>query len=218
MDALRPTEGHTDVRRLVALLIATAAIAVLPASAAMAGVLVQSAPSCSAQTLSQPFARWLDPLSYTLAPGGGFEAGGPAWKLSGNAAVVAGNEPFYVRAKSDTRSLRLPSGSSVTSPVMCVGLAHPTIRMFTKVSGGVPLLSSLRIEALVEDNLGLIKSLPVLAVPLGSQWAPTLPGLLVANLLPLLPGDMTPIAFKITAVGPGTWSVDDVYVDPWGHR
>jgi hypothetical protein len=212
----RPKD-HTDVRRLAALLLVTAAAA-LSASAATAGVLVQSATSCDDQALSQPFVRWLDPLSYTVAPGGGFEAGGPAWKLAGNAAVVAGNEPYYVGGKDHTRSLRLPSGSSVTSPVMCVGLAHPTVRMFTKVSGGVPLLSSLRIEALVEDNLGLIKSLPVLAVPLGSQWGPTLPGLLVANLLPLLPGDRTPIAFRITAVGPGTWSVDDVYVDPWGHR
>lgn len=206
------------MRRLAALLLTTAAAAVLPASAATAGVLVQSAPSCADQATSQPFARWLDPLTYTLAPGGDFEAGGPAWTLSGNAAVVAGNEPYDVGGTGDTRSLRLPSGSSATSPVMCVGLTYPTVRMFTKVSGGVPLLSSLRINALVEDNLGLIKSVPVLAVPLGSQWAPTLPGLLVANLLPLLPGDMTPIALKITAVGPGTWSVDDVYVDPWGAR
>jgi hypothetical protein len=210
-------EGPQDVKRLAVLLL-TAAAAVIPASSANAGVLVQSAASCDDQAMSQPFVRWLDPFRYTLAPGGDFEAGGRAWTLGGNAAVVAGNEPYHVGGNDDSRSLRLPSGSSAISPAMCVGLLHPTVRMFTKVSGGLPLLSSLRIDALVEDNLGLVKSLPVLALPLGSQWAPTLPGLLVANLLPLLPGDMTPIAFKLTAVGPGTWNVDDVYVDPWGHR
>ena len=37
---------------------------------------------------------------------------------------------------------------------------------------------------------------------------------MVANLLPLLPGEHTPVRFRITSVGTGTWSVDDFYVDP----
>ena len=32
--------------------------------------------------------------------------------------------------------------------------------------------------------------------------------------LPLLPGERTPVAFRFTPQGKGTWSIDDVYVDP----
>ena len=42
----------------------------------------------------RPFLPFADPLLYVLAPGGGFEAGEPAWTLRGGAAVVEGNEPF----------------------------------------------------------------------------------------------------------------------------
>ena len=40
--------------------------------------------------------------------------------------------------------------------------------------------------------------------------------LVVANLLPLLPGEHTPVAFRFTALG-GDWSIDDVYVDPYSR-
>jgi hypothetical protein len=39
---------------------------------------------------------------------------------------------------------------------------------------------------------------------------------IVANLLPLLPGDHTPVAFRFTPVGlGGDWRIDDLYVDPY---
>jgi hypothetical protein len=37
--------------------------------------------------------------------------------------------------------------------------------------------------------------------------------LIVANLLPLLPGDLTPIRLKFTSLL-GDFRIDDVYVDP----
>jgi len=46
------------------------------------------------------------------------------------------------------------------------------------------------------------------------EWKPTPRYLVVANLLPLLPRNLTPVAFRFRAVGGGTWWVDDVYVDP----
>src|SRR5438445_11535449 len=58
-----------------------ALFALTVASPAHAGVLVSSAPDCNSESLSQPFLRWLDPLGYTLVPGGGFEAGSPACAL-----------------------------------------------------------------------------------------------------------------------------------------
>jgi hypothetical protein len=36
-----------------------------------------------------------------------------------------------------------------------------------------------------------------------------------ASLLPLLPGQHTPVSFRFTALGGGDWQVDDLYVDPF---
>ena len=41
--------------------------------------------------------------------------------------------------------------------------------------------------------------------------------LVIANLLPLLPGETTPVAFRFTAQG-ADWSIDDVYVDPYAKK
>ncbi len=41
--------------------------------------------------------------------------------------------------------------------------------------------------------------------------------LVVANLLPLLPGEMTPVSFRFTAQG-ADFSVDDVWVDPYARK
>jgi hypothetical protein len=213
--AARP-EGHTDVKRLASIILAAAAVAAA-AAPAQAGVLVQSATSCDAQPLSQPFLRWLDIARYTPAPGGAFEVGDKGWTLSGGAATVAGNEPFHVHGAADARALRLPAGASAQSPAMCVGIDHPTLRLFTRASGA-SLLSSLRVDVLFESNLGLVSSLPVGIVLPSSAWAPSLPQVVLASLLPLLPGEQTAVAFRLTPQGPGTWDVDDVYVDPWSSR
>jgi hypothetical protein len=39
----------------------------------------------------------------------------------------------------------------------------------------------------------------------------------LASLLPLLPGDHTPVRFRVTAQG-GSWQIDDFYVDPYHTR
>ena len=41
---------------------------------------------------------------------------------------------------------------------------------------------------------------------------------MVGNLLPLLPGDMTPVEFRFTPLLGGDWQIDDVYVDPFRIR
>ena len=38
--------------------------------------------------------------------------------------------------------------------------------------------------------------------------------MVLANLLPLLPGEHTPVQFRVTSVLLGTWTVDNFYVDP----
>jgi len=188
----------------------------LAAPAANAGVLVQSSPECTGQVLEQPFKQWRDYSNYTLLGGASFEDGAPGWTLS-RAYTGAGNEPFQVRGGGDSRSLALQSGGSATSPTICVGLEHPTMRFFVRSSGGLLSLSTLSVEALVETSLGLVVPVPIGVVLPSTSWKPSARFLVVANLLPLIPGEHTPVAFRFRAVGGATWTIDDVYVDPKRH-
>ncbi len=64
----------------------------------------------------------------------------------------------------------------------------------------------------VQLELGIWVTLPV-GVDLGTSWQPSLPHLVVANLLPLFPPDMTAVRFTFKPLL-GSFSVDDVFVDP----
>jgi hypothetical protein len=201
---------------LTAAIASVAAAATLPA-AANAGLVVTSG-SCDDSAVSQPFVPWVDVARYTLNGGGSFESGAVGWNLFG-ASVVDGNEPWKVTGnRGDDSALSLPPGSSAVSAVQCVGIEHPTLRFFAKRSGGGLLgaLSSLQVSVLVETELGPVAALPVGVVVGDGSWLPTAPLPVLANLLPLLPGDHTPVAFFFTPLGTATWQVDDVYVDPWG--
>jgi hypothetical protein len=204
-------------RRLSLTVTLAMALAAIAAPTAQAGVLVTTTTSCDDQTFSQPFIPWLDYANYVLAPDGGLEAGGGEWTLAGGAAVAAGNEPWSVGGASDESLLNLPAGSSATTRAMCVGLEHPTLRFFARRTSG-SLLSSLRADVLFEDATGEVRALTVGAVGgLGASfWQLSAPMAVVANLLPLLPGDHTPVAFRLVPQG-GTWQVDDLYVDPYKH-
>jgi len=207
-------------RRGTALLLALAGALCTLALAAQpshAGVLTASAPSCPQTDSSQVFLPWLDIANYQPAPDGGFEAGAKGWDLDGAATTVAGNETYKIGGAADDTSLRVPSGGAATTPTFCVGIEHPTARFFAKRVGG-SLLSTLRVDVRFEDSLGATHELPIGLVALnGGSWQPTLPMLLVANLLPLLPGDHTPVQLRFVPQGGGSWLVDDVYVDPFKH-
>ena len=99
---------------------------------------------------------------------------------------------------------------------MCVGIGHPTMRFFAKRNSG-SLLATMKVEVLFNGLGGLLKGLPIGVVVAGTQWSPTLPYPVVASLLPLLPGQMTPVRFRFTPLA-GSWQIDDVYVDPWRFR
>jgi hypothetical protein len=191
-----------------------AGLAVVP-SAAHASLLVADIDNCDAQSLGQVFLPFSDIANYTVAPGGSAESAGDLI-LSGAASIVAGNEPYYVGDSSDASSLRLPSGSSATTGTMCVGIGHPTMRFFAK-SSGTNLFSSLRVDVNFNGILGLQRLTIGTVLPNGS-WTLSPTYLVVANLLPLLPGNMTPASFSFTPQGAGTWTVDDIYVDPYRTR
>ena len=202
-------------RRVLLGAAATMVASLAMVGSASAGVVVKTTTDCPEQSLSTPFTRWLDPMQYTLLPGGSFESGATGWKLNG-ASVVSGNESFKVTGAADAKSLRLPSGSSAVSAPICVGLEHPTLRFFVKKNSG--LLSTMAVSARVQLQLGGSLDVPIGVVVAGGQWAPTLPYLYLGNLLPLLPGQYTPVSFVFTPVLGGDWQIDDVYVDPMRTR
>jgi hypothetical protein len=202
------------LRTLAAALVATASLLVLGAAPAHAGLLVKTAVGCTTPPAAKPFAQFGDSALYSLVSNGGLESGTTDWTLS-QASVVTGNESYYVHSTSDKKSLSLPAGSSATTRAYCVGLDKPAMRFFAR-SSGTGLLSSLRVDVVTETSLGLPLTLPIATVSPSSSWKPSQRILIIANLLPLLPGSQTPVAFKFTPQGTGSWSIDDVYVDP--HR
>jgi hypothetical protein len=188
---------------------ATAALA----SPAHAGVLTTSATDCGDPPLTQPFKRWLDYSQYKLVDHGTFEDGTEGWNLTGGARVVNGTATQRVSGDG-SKSLLLPAGATATTPPVCVGLNEPTLRYFARKNSG--LLSTLTVSVQVQLELGgTWVTLPV-GVDLGGPWHPSLPHLVLANLLPLLPPDMTAVRFKFAPILGGEWQIDDVYVDPRG--
>lgn len=205
-----------SIKRAIGALIAAGVVTMAAAAPAQAGVLVASAKGCVTPATSQVFLRWLDPLRYEQAPGGNAESAA-GWTLTGGARVVPGNEPWKVGNRGDVSSLLLPRGSQATTGVMCVGIGHPVMRFFARRTSGW-LLDVLKVEVLFEGAGGRVGSLPIGVVLAGGSWQPTLPFPVLASLLPLLPGEKTPVAFRFTPVGNANWQIDDVYVDPWRSR
>ena len=167
--------------------------------------------SCGGQSLVQPFRPWVDPANYVAVQNGSLE-GTSGWTLAGGAKLVAGNEPWTVGSRADTHSLALPSGSSATSPALCVTLLHPTLRFFATNSGSP--LSLLRVDAITTLG-GSTLTLPV-GLLVGGAWQPTLPVAFLTNLTSPLTG---PVQFRFTPIGTASgWQIDDVYVDPFKDR
>ena len=167
--------------------------------------------SCPGQTTTRPFLPWLDVGNYVSVPNGSLESS-TGWSLAGGATLVSGNEPWKVNRSTDSRSLYLPSGSSATSPPLCVTLLHPTLRFFATNSGSV--LTTLRVDAITQV-LGIKTTIPI-GLLVGGSWSPTLPLLTVDSLLSPVTGN---IQFRFTPVGSNSgWRIDDVYVDPFKQR
>lgn len=188
-----------------------AALFLVAAPSASAGVLVKSATDCTNPPLEQPFAQWHDDSNYVLAPEGSFENGADGWSLN-RATLDSGSESYNVGGPG-SHSLKISPGGSAVSPTICVGLDRPTLRFFARSSGGLLGLSTMAVSVRFETSLGLVAELPIGVVLPSGKWQPSLPLPILANLLPLLPDDMTPVQFRFTPVA-GTYWIDDVYVDP----
>jgi hypothetical protein len=191
------------------------AVTAMLALAAFAGS--ASAASCGYTGAKQVFAPWGDQRAYVLAPDGGFEAGGSGWTLSRGAAVVAGNESYYLNNAADVSSLSLPAGSSAASPPICMSLDTPVFRMVARNTGDPS--SKLRVEAIYK-LLGLVRTNVVNTVTAGPSWAPAQPMSTVLGLSTIV-GTLIPSAIQIRVTpldSKGQWQVDDLFVDPFARR
>jgi len=185
-------------------------VALVLASGVAAGTTV---PPCPSNTLTQPFLPWGDPGLYFLGPDGSEESTA-TWSLSGGAARVSGNEPYYVNSSSDRRSLYLPSGSSAETAATCVTIHDPTLRLFVRNTGS--FMSALKVEVIYTDMFGNERSAQVALLVGGSSWQPSLPMLFLQCIAPTVGvDDQTWVSFRFTPVGwGGNWQIDDLYVDP----
>jgi hypothetical protein len=188
-------------------------VAVIAAALAVLGVPAVAAAACAKSSTTQAFAQFGDEASYTLAPGGSFETGASGWKLS-HASVVEGNDPFELAP--GTHSLAVAPGGSAASPLVCMSGEYPTFRFVARDVGGSPD-DRLVVTVRVINLLGISVNTSFAPLEGSSSWSPT-PALQFGNALPLwVPGTSLQVGLVFTASGTGTWTIDDVYIDPYSR-
>ena len=142
-----------------------------------------------------------------LTPGGSFEESTTSWKLGGGAKVIAGNEPFFIRAKGDRKSLYMPKGSTASTPTMCFAAGDWHMRFVGTGYG------QLRVAVTVNSLLGVLSILDGGTVSTNGTWKPSPKvGLLLTNVTGLLTTKAISLRFTATS---GTSQIDDVYLDPF---
>jgi hypothetical protein len=170
------------------------------------------ADACPGQSMAQRFLPWGDPGRYTAVPDSGFETG-VGWTLAGGAVVVDGNEPFYIGSPTDTHSLSLPDGASAASAPLCLWLGSPTLRLLVRNQGDPA--ARLTVTATLTDALGIQRTVTLASVPGSAHWAPSPPIALLVNAVAALEPEQVSFSFA-PADDSGHWTIDDVYVDPYG--
>jgi hypothetical protein len=181
------------------------------APSAGAGLLFTGPASTCETEASKPFRPWSDYANYVLIPGGAFEGSAPGWTLRGGAAVVSGNETFYVRSAGDRYSLHMPAGSSAMTPTMCFALGDWHLRFFTRRTSSAS--GTVKVDVVVKSLLGVVSVLDGGSVSSNGQWKPSPQvRLLLTNVTSLL--GTRAVAFRFRASGAPV-QIDDVYLDPW---
>jgi hypothetical protein len=190
---------------------AAAALGIFVLSGTSARAAIIATDACDNSALTQPFAPWGDTSPYKLVPGGSFANGTAAgWTLRGGAKVVAGGEPFGATGSAGSSSVSIPAGGSAQSPFTCVDAAYPTFRFFARNNG---LLSTVLVSVVYRLPLLGPVAVPVGAVALSGNWAPSLPMLTASAVTGALSGGTAEVALRFTALTGGS-QIDDVFVDP----
>ncbi|HEX5449184.1 MAG TPA: hypothetical protein VFW85_03920 [Gaiellaceae bacterium] len=156
------------------------------------------------------FAPWGDSASYYFPANGGFESGASGWSLSGGAAVVDGNEPFYLHNGGDSHALLIPAGGSATTSV-CFGVLYPALRFVAEGSG-----ARIRVSVSAKNLLGFASTLDGGTFTAGSSWAPS-PKL--SSLLSAVTSPLGAKSMQVTiSVSGASAQVDDLYIDPFALK
>lgn len=180
--------------------------------------------SCVPMPVDKKFAKWNDAADYYPAPGGTFESGSLAWKLTSGAKIVSGNENLGVSAGA--KALELPTGATATSPEFCVDDTQPSFRFTAKLSsldGGYAAI------VIYKDAAGQTVQSQFLSSNDGTfyngatAWNPSKISPLASNI-PLVQGGGKVASVKLMFVGTtkayGMWvaskaTIDSVMVDPY---
>jgi hypothetical protein len=195
------------IRRILGTLASTALVtAAIPAVAS----------ACTVDTAGSPvFGALGDSANYTQVQSGTFENGTAGWTLN-NSNVISGNESSYVNSPRDSHALLItPNGSAVTPPI-CVSVATPTFRFFSRRGNGT--WAQMNVNILWTDASGTTHSTTAGSVSGGNDWALS-PVMNLGSSLPLWQADQTlsvRLQFLPNGYG-GAWNIDDVYVDPYSR-
>ena len=170
--------------------------------------------ACTAAPTSKAFAGFGDNANYALAPAGAFESGATGWTLTG-ASVVTGNETAKIHGATDSKALAISATGKAASPSFCVGIEHPTFRLFARRTSGT--WGVLNVKLRVKGANGVVNETVVGAVTgADTAWHPTSP-IALSTVLGLWNADQTAsvqIVFDPEDSG-GAWAIDDVYIDPY---
>jgi hypothetical protein len=195
------------------------------ALAVAAGALAVAAGPAQAKTLANPydctpggdlaqsFRSFGDGSLYTPVEHAGLEGGASGWTLTGGATVVQDNEPWHIAGAGDRSALTLPPGSTAVTAPLCIDATYPYFRLFARAAAR----QTLKVEVLAYDTKGkLLSTTPYTYRSLFGGWAPTPTiGISVFDLKPAAGVPAAPVAFRFTPLGSATFTIDDVYVDPW---
>jgi hypothetical protein len=168
----------------------------------------------------QPFLAWGDTTQYLLGAGGNFEGSMSGWTLRGSAAVVPGNESYYVGAPTDSHSLALPTtASSVTTPMWCVTADTPLLRLFVRNNGlNGHTDGQLAFYLNFTGANGKLQTVKIAAVKGTTSWAPSPQIPFIQYLSQPLQSGYTYVSFTVKPNdNHGSWQIDDFYDDPRKH-
>jgi hypothetical protein len=179
------------------------------------GKLVAAA-DCGYGDSAQVFLPWGDLADYALIPQGDLsDTSGWAFK---NVQLSLEHDPFTTGASS---ILFTKGDSEAVTPVMCVNLANPTFRVFLADRGGNGK-AHLEVKVIYEDLDGHAHDLTIARLKVGYDWQPSIVIPIGVNMLSTASAyGWTPVSFdfKVHGLQKGeTFSLDGVYVDPWGSR
>jgi hypothetical protein len=177
---------------------------------------LSAAAICGLGAQSQVFLPWGDPASYGLAPQGDLSST-TRWSLK-NVETTPDHNPFVGGAGS---LLFARGDSEAITPVMCVNVDNPSIRVFLADRGGNGK-AKLQVKVLYEGLDGGVHNLTLAQLRVDDAWQPSVVIPIGVNLLAAVSAHgWTPVAFdfKVRGLQKGeTFSLDGIYVDPWGSR